>query len=80
MAERSKRIITRPARFAQDSQGSQGGVFTQKKKAPTPKNTPLGIQPEDFGDKRDAPVTSLRKLEQAKRENRKKFAEKEERK
>ncbi|KAL1809935.1 hypothetical protein ACET3Z_026925 [Daucus carota] len=66
------------ARTATIGEGSQGGVFKQKK-ATTARNTPLGIQPEDFGDARNAPVTSLRKLEaarKARQDNRKKFTEK----
>uniref|UniRef100_A0A166GG27 Uncharacterized protein n=1 Tax=Daucus carota subsp. sativus TaxID=79200 RepID=A0A166GG27_DAUCS len=62
----------------EDSESSQGGVF-RPKKATTTRNTPLGIQPEDFGDGRNAPVTSLRKLEAAKKarqDNRNKFTEK----
>ena len=63
------------ARTATIGEGSQGGVFKQKK-ATTARNTPLGIQPEDFGDARNAPVTSMRKLEaarKARQDNRKKF-------
>lgn len=57
---------------------SQGGIFTKKKKTTSAKNTVHGIEAEDFGDGRSAPVTSLRKLEvarKAKQDNRKKFAQ-----
>ena len=57
---------------------SQGGIFTKKNKTTSAKNTPHGIQEEDFGHGRSDPVTSLRYLEEAKKakqDNRKKFAQ-----